>query len=1013
MKKAFGQTVRDLKREVNKKVLKVPGIEQKVLDATSNEPWGPHGSLLSDIAMATRNYHEYQMIMAVLWKRINDTGKNWRHVYKALTVLDYLVAHGSERVIDDIREHAYQISNLSNFQYIDSSGRDQGSNVRKKSQSLVALVNDKERIIEVRQKAVANRDKFQNTSAAGMYRPGSGGYGDRYDYDRYGSKEEYQNGYGRDREYGYRDDDQYGRYGDSNSGDGDRYGRGDYEDRYSRDGYRDDDYRGRSRSVDDDQYGTNRSSDRDCAFDDDGASSRGSGARADDHSQDGRKHERKFSEQNIGAPPSYEEAVSESRSPVHSERDGEISVAAAPRVSSPSAGNNPNQAASDFGNSASPPNQKVEAFDEFDPRGSVSAASTVAPAATPTAATAVPIASTSAEIDLLGTLSDSLAVVPTIPTIPAGDADAHAKSVAIPTFAANQSAPDFGNQGFDDPFGDGPFKAFPSTDAGPSQLHISTSMPTFQPTLNQNAEVPQPPSAKSETVTDFNFGDSFSANPYSGLSVSSVQPPSANSQFLPQELSTPNQETDILADILPPSGPADDVASFAAFSSQTSQSATPVATYGQSAQPGIYGQQAQPGANMYSQPTQPSANPYGQPAQPSTNPYGQPGLPSSNAYGQSAQPSVNPYGPPAQLSANPYGQPAQAPANPYDQPAQPNANPYSQPMQQNASPYGQHVQPNANPYAQPTQPSSNNTYDNFYPQTVSMTPQIPGSAAQSSNGSIISQIGSNAPVSSHMAAQPQNPAGPAVEFNTGNVLPQQGSVVPVALQSAHQSTKAPGSQNNNDALGGLFSPPGSTTSMVLQTAPPSSTGALAIVPLPSKDKFEPKSAVWADTLSRGLVNLNISGPKINPLADIGVDFDAINRKEKRMEKPAQTAVTSTITMGKAMGSGSGIGRAGASVLRPPANPMMGSGMGMGMGMGMGVGPVGGMGMGGYGGMNQQPIGMGMGMGMNNMSMNPGMAMNMGMGQGAQMQPQTGMPGSYNPMMGSGGYSQQPYGGGHR
>lgn len=159
MKKAIGQTVRELKREVNKKVLKVPGIEQKVLDATSNEAWGPHGSLLADIAQASKNYYEYQMIMAVIWKRINDTGKNWRHVYKALTVLEYLVAHGSERVIEEIREHNHQISTLSSFQYIDSSGRDQGNNVRRKSQSLVVLVNDKEKIIEVRQKAAANRDK--------------------------------------------------------------------------------------------------------------------------------------------------------------------------------------------------------------------------------------------------------------------------------------------------------------------------------------------------------------------------------------------------------------------------------------------------------------------------------------------------------------------------------------------------------------------------------------------------------------------------------------------------------------------------------------------------------------------------------------------------------------------------------------------------------------------------------------------------------------------------------------
>ena len=69
-------------------------------------------------------------------------------------------------------------------------------------------------------------------------------------------------GYGREKEWGYRDDDQY-------SSNRDRYGR-DYEERYSRDGYRDDEYR---RSVDDDQYGSrNRRSDRDHDhnFDDDG-----------------------------------------------------------------------------------------------------------------------------------------------------------------------------------------------------------------------------------------------------------------------------------------------------------------------------------------------------------------------------------------------------------------------------------------------------------------------------------------------------------------------------------------------------------------------------------------------------------------------------------------------------------------------------------------------------------------------------------------------------------------------
>lgn len=42
---------------------------------------------------------------------------------------------------------------------MDSNGRDQGSNVRRKSQSLVMLLNDKEQIMEIRQEAAANRDK--------------------------------------------------------------------------------------------------------------------------------------------------------------------------------------------------------------------------------------------------------------------------------------------------------------------------------------------------------------------------------------------------------------------------------------------------------------------------------------------------------------------------------------------------------------------------------------------------------------------------------------------------------------------------------------------------------------------------------------------------------------------------------------------------------------------------------------------------------------------------------------
>jgi epsin len=104
----------------------------QVLEATSNEPWGPHGTIMADIAQATRNFNGYQLIMAILYKRLNDTGRNWRHVYKSLTVLEYLVANGSERVIDELREHTYHIQTLVDFQYIEASGKDSGNQCTKK-----------------------------------------------------------------------------------------------------------------------------------------------------------------------------------------------------------------------------------------------------------------------------------------------------------------------------------------------------------------------------------------------------------------------------------------------------------------------------------------------------------------------------------------------------------------------------------------------------------------------------------------------------------------------------------------------------------------------------------------------------------------------------------------------------------------------------------------------------------------------------------------------------------------
>ncbi|TYG59531.1 hypothetical protein ES288_D08G310400v1 [Gossypium darwinii] len=166
--KAFDLTVREIKREVNLKVLKVPEIEQKVLDATDNEPWGPHGAALAEIAQATKKFSDCQMVMNVLWSRLGETGKDWRYVYKALSVIEYLISNGSERAVDDIIGRTFRIASLMSFEYVEPSGKDMGINVRKKAETIVGLLHNKERIQEARNKAAANRDKYIGLSSTGV-----------------------------------------------------------------------------------------------------------------------------------------------------------------------------------------------------------------------------------------------------------------------------------------------------------------------------------------------------------------------------------------------------------------------------------------------------------------------------------------------------------------------------------------------------------------------------------------------------------------------------------------------------------------------------------------------------------------------------------------------------------------------------------------------------------------------------------------------------------------------------
>ena len=97
-------------------VMNYTEAEIKVREATNEDPWGPEGPILNEIARMTSMYSYFGEIMGMLWSRMcQDNEGAWRRVYKGLLVLDFLIKNGSDRCVVNAKEHVYDLRTLQNF----------------------------------------------------------------------------------------------------------------------------------------------------------------------------------------------------------------------------------------------------------------------------------------------------------------------------------------------------------------------------------------------------------------------------------------------------------------------------------------------------------------------------------------------------------------------------------------------------------------------------------------------------------------------------------------------------------------------------------------------------------------------------------------------------------------------------------------------------------------------------------------------------------------------------------
>ncbi|GMM49083.1 epsin [Starmerella bacillaris] len=118
----------------------------KVRDITANTEETPSLQLMQEVADASFDETECLLIMDMIDKRLNDKGKYWRHVLKALVLLDYLVHYGGEGAVLWCRENLYLIKTLREFHHRDDNDRDVGGAIRARARDLTELITNSQRL---------------------------------------------------------------------------------------------------------------------------------------------------------------------------------------------------------------------------------------------------------------------------------------------------------------------------------------------------------------------------------------------------------------------------------------------------------------------------------------------------------------------------------------------------------------------------------------------------------------------------------------------------------------------------------------------------------------------------------------------------------------------------------------------------------------------------------------------------------------------------------------------------
>ncbi|KAL0210358.1 hypothetical protein RCL1_004794 [Eukaryota sp. TZLM3-RCL] len=141
-------------------------IELKVKEATSLDSWPASTTLMDEIVDATYSSLDLAHIFRLIWDRLSSPAKNYLHIHKALILLEYLILHGSDSVLEQTRSQIYRVRTLKDFHHTNEEGKDVGKPIKARCRRIVELLTDESLLTAEQAEAQRLRSRIKGSDGS-------------------------------------------------------------------------------------------------------------------------------------------------------------------------------------------------------------------------------------------------------------------------------------------------------------------------------------------------------------------------------------------------------------------------------------------------------------------------------------------------------------------------------------------------------------------------------------------------------------------------------------------------------------------------------------------------------------------------------------------------------------------------------------------------------------------------------------------------------------------------------